>query len=54
MIESKNIYKKLKLASDLFELAFKIKSHQLQLKYPKATNQEIKNKTLELIEKGCR
>ncbi|MBI3535011.1 MAG: hypothetical protein HY072_05950 [Deltaproteobacteria bacterium] len=48
------IYKKLKLASDLFELAFKIKSHQLRLKYPQATFKEIKEMTLKLIEKGCR
>lgn len=53
-LDTKAIYKKLKIASDLFEMAMKIKCHQLSLKFPDATQAEIKAKALELLERGCR
>lgn len=52
--DPKTIQKKLKITSDLFEMAVKIKSHQLWLKYPNASDKEIKAKVMKLIEKGCR
>ena len=48
------ISKKLKIVSDLFEMAVKIKTHQLKLKYPEQSAEEIKARVIELIEKGCR
>lgn len=51
--DSKKIQKKLKLASDLFDFAFKIKSHQLRIKHPDMNEHEITMKTYALIEKGC-
>lgn len=47
------VQKKIKMASDLFDFAFKVKFHQLKKKFPNATDEEIKKQTLELIERGC-
>lgn len=52
-LDPQRIQKKLKLASDLFDFAFKIKSFQLKKKYPHLTEKEINQKTYELIERGC-
>ena len=49
-----SVYQKLKIASDLFALALKVKVHQLGKKYPEASQEEIKQKALELIRLGCR
>ena len=46
--------KKMRIASELFSLAYKIKRHQLKLRYPNLSKKELHAKTLELIEKGCR
>lgn len=46
--------KKMRIAAELFSLAYKIKRHQLKLRYPKLSEKELHAKTLELIEKGCR
>ena len=43
-------HKKLKIVSDFFDMAVKIKSHQLKQKFPNASEQEIKVKVVELIE----
>ena len=51
--DPQKIQKKLKLASDLFDFAFKVKSFQLKNKYPELSEKEIKAKTYELIERGC-
>lgn len=48
------IYRKLKIVSDLFEMAYRIKSHQYKKKYPLASEEDIKKMTLAAIEKGCR
>jgi hypothetical protein len=53
-INPKAVQKKMKIASDLFEMAMKIKSHQLRKKFPEATDQEIRAKVIELIERGSR
>ncbi|MBI2606008.1 MAG: hypothetical protein HYW49_08005 [Deltaproteobacteria bacterium] len=46
--------KKMRIAAELFSLAYKIKRHQLKLRHPKLSEKELHAKTLELIEKGCR
>lgn len=46
--------KKMRIAAELFSLAYKIKRHQLKLRYPKLPEKELRIRTLELIEKGCR
>jgi hypothetical protein len=49
----KNIKLKMKIAEDLFNFAYKIKSFQLKKNYPDWTPEKIQAKTLEQIEKGC-
>lgn len=53
-LDPKIIQKKLKIASDLFEMVVKIKSHQLRKKFPNASAKEIQTKVMALIERGCR
>lgn len=53
-MDPKAAQKKLRIASDLFEMAVKIKSHQLRKKLPSASAEEIQARVIELIEKGCR
>jgi hypothetical protein len=53
-IDPRAAQKKLKIASDLFEMAVKIKSHQLRKRFPHASDQEIRAQVVELIEKGTR
>ena len=47
------IERKLKIAEGLFNFAYRVKSHQLKLKNPAWTAEQIHQKTIELIEKGC-
>lgn len=47
------IYQKLKIAEDLFNLAYSVKSHQLKLKHPDWSNEMIHQRTIELIDRGC-
>lgn len=49
-----SIKQKLKIAEDLFNLAYTTKSFQLKKKHPKWTTDQIHQKTMELIEKGCK
>lgn len=51
--DEKKIERKLKLASDLFEFAFKAKSFRLKQQYPELSEEKIRKKTYELIKKGC-
>ena len=52
-IDPKEVSRKWKLASDLFDLAFRTKKFQLQKKNPKLSEEEVKKKAYALIEKGC-
>ena len=54
MGSSEAILKKLRIVSDLFEMAMKIKSQQLRRQHPEATEDQIRAMALELVEKGCR
>lgn len=47
------IHKKLLIAEQLYELAYKTKYYQLKQKYPDWTDQQIHEKVIELIDKGC-
>ena len=51
--DPEKIQKKLKLASELFDFAFMVKSFQLKKKHPELTEKEIIAKTYALIERGC-
>ena len=52
-LNSVKIQKKLKLASDLFEFAFKTKCFQIKKKHPKLSDKDVRKKAYELIERGC-
>lgn len=45
---------KLTIVSDLFDLAVRMKTHQLKKRLPKASDREIRDRVMALIEKGCR
>ena len=47
--DPKKIEKKLKLASDLFEIAFEMKRFQIKQKYPHLTDQEYLEKWIEQL-----
>ncbi len=48
------IERKLKIAADLFALAYEIKKNQLRIKYPDLSELEINHKAYALIELGCK
>ncbi|OFZ18191.1 MAG: hypothetical protein A2Z20_11735 [Bdellovibrionales bacterium RBG_16_40_8] len=48
-----NAKQKLKIAEDLFNFAYEVKSYQLRKKHTDWTEKIIHQKTMELIEKGC-
>jgi hypothetical protein len=50
--KSQSIKQKFKIVEDLFNIAYKTKSFQLRKKHPDWTDQQIHEKTLELIDKG--
>ena len=52
-LTSKEIEKKLKIAEDLFNIAYKAKSFQLKKKYPHWSNEQIHQRTVQLIDQGC-
>lgn len=51
--DSKKIEKKLRLISDLFEMAFQMKCFCLKKKYPNLEEKEIIKRAYALIEQGC-
>ncbi len=53
-LSKEKIYKKLKMAQDLYVLAYEVKKQQLKKKYPNLSEQEINHKVYALIERGCR
>lgn len=53
-LDPKKIEKKLRLASDLFQMAFDVKRFQLKNKHPELSEREINHLAYALIEKGCR
>lgn len=52
-MDPKKIERKLRLASDLFEMAFQVKQFQIKNKFPHLTEKEINQKAYALIERGC-
>ena len=52
-MDSQKISQKLQLASDLFEMSFRVKYFQMKKKFPDLKEQEIKKKVYDLIERGC-
>lgn len=53
-IDKNKIYKKLKLASDIFDMAYAIKKYRIKAKYPDKYEDELHKMTMDLIYKGCR
>jgi hypothetical protein len=51
-VPKEEVPKKFKIVEDLFNLAYKVKSYQLQQQHPDWSTEDIHKKTLELIEKG--
>jgi len=48
------IQKKIRLANDLFKMAYQLKTQQLRIKFPELTQKEINHLAYALIEKGCK
>jgi len=49
-----SIEKKLKLAGDLFAMAYKVKRFQAEKKFPLFSEQEKNHYAYSLIERGCK
>jgi len=52
--EAAKIEKKLRIADELFRLAYETKKFQIRNKYPHLSEREINHKAYALIEKGCK
>ena len=50
----KQIQRKIKAASELFEFAFRVKKFQLKQKHPDLSERELNHMVYALIEKGCK
>jgi hypothetical protein len=48
------VHRKLKIASDLFDLAVKVKSTQVKAQNPDWSDEQVRARVMELIERGCR
>ena len=53
LFDAAKIEKKLRIAEELFELAYETKRFLLKKKYPLLSQREINHKAYALIEKGC-
>jgi hypothetical protein len=53
-LDPKRVERKLRLASDLFQMAYDVKCFQLKQKEPNLSEKEIKHRAYALIEKGCK
>ena len=52
--DTEKIEKKLRLASDLFQMAFEVKKFQIKTKNSELSEREINHQAYALIEKGCK
>lgn len=52
-LDPKKIERKLRMADELFQMAYEMKRFQLRKKHPHLTEREINHKAYALIEKGC-
>jgi hypothetical protein len=48
------VQKKIRIASDLFDLAVKIKTHQIKLKNPDLNDVDVRRLVVESIDRGSR
>ena len=53
-LDPMKVEKKLRMASDLFQMAFDVKRFQLRTRHPELSEREINHRAYALIEKGCR
>lgn len=54
LVSPEVIQKKVRLANDLFKMAYQLKTQQLRIKFPELTQKEINHLAYALIEKGCK
>lgn len=54
MISPEEIHRKIRIADDLFKMAYQLKTAQLRTKFPNLSQKEINHLAYALIEKGCR
>ena len=54
VFDKAHVHKKLRIASDLFRLAYETKRFQLRQRYPELTERELNHRAYALIERGCR
>ena len=52
-LDTQKVEKKLRLASELFQLAFDVKCFQIQGRLPHLSKSEINHLAYAMIEKGC-
>jgi len=52
-LDPKKIEKKLRIANDLFQMAYEVKCYQLRKKHPDWTTRQINHAAYALIERGC-
>jgi len=52
-IDADKVKAKIKIADQLFRLAYQIKKRQILLKHPELTDIEANHRAYRLIEKGC-
>ena len=48
------VQKKMRIASDLFDLAVKIKTHQIKLKNPDLNDADVRRLVIDSIDRGSR
>lgn len=53
LLDARKTEKKLRIAADLFKMAYEVKKHQLRQKFPDLSERELNHKAYALIEKGC-
>jgi hypothetical protein len=53
-LDPAQVEKKMRMASDLFQLAFEVKRFQIRSRHPELTEREVNHRAYALIEKGCR
>ncbi len=51
---SEKVAQRLKACSDLFDIAYQIKSHRISQEHPELSAAEVKRLTMESIERGTR
>jgi hypothetical protein len=54
LLTFEKVERKLRIAADLFKLAYDVKRFQISQKHPELSQREVNHRAYALIEKGCR